>query len=104
MVQITKQTTELELKVGMHAYYEAPIHGSVGKNEKVEIDNEEVIIITKKKTTYANKDRELKPGADRATRTYTFEALSPGEAKITIQKVFRGRLENTYTIKCTVTE
>lgn len=103
-LEITKDTKELQLTIGKKIIYIGSVHSSVGIEVDIKSSNEEVIKIYGGAKTYHNKLIPGHTGGDSATRTFTLEAMQKGESAITIQKVFRGEVENEQKVHCTVTE
>ena len=104
MQQITNTTTMLKLNVNDQAYYQASVHGSVGEEVQILIDNEGVVKLGDQKVEYKNPERAEMPGGDSATKTFVFKALTIGQAKITIKNLYRGELKSEQVIDCTVSK
>ncbi len=100
MIQIEFTTDTLYVKVGDILYYSGRKHTSVGIEKRCLIENEEQIELIKKEIFYTNKKnaKEGMPGADNAKIVFTFKVLQPGESRIEIQKVFRGKVEEQKTV------
>jgi hypothetical protein len=96
--------TSLDVQKGDVFYYGGAVHGSVGIAIEYEIANKSIVKFHHDSVDYKNKDAVEKgmSGADEATKIFAFEALQKGETTITINELFRGTVENSFTFKINV--
>lgn len=68
------------------------VHGSVGFTAAYEISDEQIVEFLESEIKYRKSDAERKgkTGADAADKVFTFKALSPGKATITLKQSYRG--------------
>jgi len=102
MIQITSDTEKYELSVGQKISYTGTVHGSVGIQKECSSDDEAVVKLIDKDFKYVKPLVDGETGGDRATETYTFEAISEGKATITIEDWYRGELESKREVKISV--
>ena len=104
MHSINSLMDKIELKVGEKAVYAGTVHGSVGTQKECWSGDETILKLIDKDFEYHKQPVEGETGGDRATETYTFEALAVGETTVTIQNWFRGDLEKESIVKIIVTK
>ncbi|HAI77272.1 MAG TPA: hypothetical protein DCM08_13625 [Microscillaceae bacterium] len=79
------------------------VHGSVGFTAAYEISDEQIVELVNSEVVYRKSDAERKgkTGADAADKVFTFKALSPGKATITLKQSYRGepKEERRYQIE-----
>jgi hypothetical protein len=95
-------TSALTIKAGEIVCYAGEVHGSVGSGLSYSIEDESIVKLSYEKMQYHNKDHDKMPGADKATKTYAFKGVKSGKTKVTVNEVFRGKVENTYSFEITV--
>jgi hypothetical protein len=98
MVHLSELKGKANLKVGQKAYCEASVHGSVGFTASVSVDNEEVLKLVNTNITYKNPEKRQMSGGDAATKTFVFEVIAAGTAKVVVTKKFRGELRSNREI------
>lgn len=98
MIHLSELSGKAHLKVGQKAYCEASVHGSVGVTASVSVENEEVLKLVNSNITYKNPEKREMSGGDAATKTFIFEAMTAGVAKVVVTKKFRGELRSTHNI------
>ena len=104
MLQMTMLTEKIELSIGEKAYYAGTVHGSVGTQKECWSNDGAILKLTGKDFKYHKPLVEGETGGDRATETYTFEALAEGKTTVTIQDWFRGEMQSEHTIQIIVTK
>jgi hypothetical protein len=103
-IDLTELQTNYDVKVGYTLTYSTNIHTSVGNEANVMVSDSVVLVQNESGFVYKNADNANMKGGDGGTRTYRFEAASPGKSLITIEKVFRGQVTDTYELTINVTE
>jgi len=94
----------IEFKVGNRFYYQFRRHGSVGIDGEFDIEDTTVIQHEDTRFKYTHPEN-LKPGwtgGDDERGKWLFRALKAGETKITIRKMFRGRIDEQFSIRLVV--
>jgi hypothetical protein len=84
--------------------YEGEVFYSVGKEITYEINNQDIVKLDDTQIRYKNEDAVKKglSGADAATITIAFRAMSRGETTVIIKEMFRGEVKNIYEFKITI--
>jgi hypothetical protein len=104
VIKLTELKKSYDVKVGDKMSYSVSIHGSVGSQAKVSVDQTDVVFQNEPSFKYNDKSRSKMSGGDGGVRTYTFDAKSVGTAVILIEKEFRGESTDTYELTINVTE
>ncbi len=96
--------SKVNLKTNDLAYYTFAQHGSVGITAEYSIEDESIIacIDTKIVYRYPERMKQGMPGADSAAGTFIFRALKPGKTVITVNHMFRGKIENSVSIEVVI--
>ena len=103
-IELSELNPKYEVKVGDQMSYAVGIHGSVGIEANLSIENTEVVKEVDRKFEYDNPSKSDMPGGDGGVRTHTFEAMSIGTTILKVQLEFRGEATNIYNIEIKVTE
>lgn len=105
-VVLTPFEQKVSVAVGTSLRYSFKSHGSVGYGANQACSDEAVVRYVRTDTVYEQSEAERagKTGADAATGTFVFEAVAPGTATVTIDEVFRGTTEQSYTFTIVVSE
>lgn len=103
-VQLIPLKGKETIEVGQKLIYTASVHGSVGKSVKVWEENNGVLELVNSKFEYEKVQVEGMTGGDAALETFTFEGIKVGESTVTIQEIFRGEVQNEFTIVITVVD
>ena len=92
------------IKSGERISFSAPVHGSVGEWVEVVLDNDSVIVVVESYIEYYEPLVEGETGGDGGTKTFVYEGIHPGQALLTVNEMFRGSIEDTYSITIVVSE
>ncbi|MDB2656565.1 hypothetical protein N9Y60_00770 [Crocinitomicaceae bacterium] len=84
--------------------YTGHVHGSVGEQFTVDIDDNGVLRMIDTEIDYEQDQSLGMSGGDGAWKTYLFQATKIGESTITIQEIFRGEVISERTITVIVEE
>ena len=103
-VKISKLNKEYEVKVGTHLTYTGSVHGSVGNQFELTVENDDVISVENTEFVYNDKSKSHMSGGDGGKRTYFMKAKQIGESNIIIEESFRGQIEATFKVKIKVVE
>ncbi|MFK7786006.1 MAG: hypothetical protein AB8B56_12860 [Crocinitomicaceae bacterium] len=91
------------VKVGQRLKYSAYVHGSVGVSATATSSDDAALPLVKNYTRYGNPIRaRRKPGGDSATEYFVFKAKKAGTYTIQIRHIFRGELQEDFSIVITV--
>ncbi len=94
------------VSVGTTFYFNFHRHGSVGEDRTFEIEDENIVEHIETDVHYKHPER-MKPGwtgGDAELGKWFFKAIRPGKTEITVTKLFRFEVEDTYDVQVTVTE
>lgn len=86
------------IELGQKIMYTAKIHGSVGIGAKVWEENNGVLKLVDSQFEYKQVQKPGMTGGDSAYETFIFEGTKVGKCTITIQEIYRGDVQNEYTI------
>lgn len=100
----TDQGQTVTVKPGERIFYEASVHGSVGSSCKYVIEDSTVVKFVEEKTAYLYSERSNMPGGDAAKETFYFEAVQPGNTRVTLQHMYRGNIETEKVINVIVVD
>ncbi len=97
-------TKVLEVKKEAMFCYKGDVHASVGLNVAYEISDVKIVKLQKQDLEFANKEavKQHMSGGDKATKTFTFQAISEGETNVIITEIFRGEISKKYEFKIIV--
>lgn len=104
MISINPLKGNYTVKVGQQVYYTADVHGSVGSTATARSTVKEVLAFQSEVFEYNNEKSAEMPGGDAAKRYFIFDAVKVGTSEVMVQHLFRGELQNEYTITITVVE
>ena len=90
------------LQVGEKVYFQIDVHASVGMGGQYENTDETVVKLFGEEYNFKQKQVAGMTGGDAATKVFTFEAIKIGQVKLTFQKNFRGKIEETTEFNITV--
>lgn len=102
-----KGQTHVQLQAGQKAYYPYRKHVSVGFDAECDIQDASVLTLLEVQTQYHTPDKLNEPGwtgGDNASSQFVFQAQLPGTTELRVRHMFRGRVEDDYTIKVDVSE
>ena len=88
--------------VGQEAYISLKQHVSVGVKTVAKSNDESIISVDRTRFRYFKPLNKDKKGGDAGERTFIFRAHKAGTTEITIQKIFRGTLQEERLVKLTV--
>ncbi|TFG15066.1 hypothetical protein EU537_02170 [Candidatus Thorarchaeota archaeon] len=94
------------LPVGTEFYFNFHRHGSVGEDRTFEIHDDSVVEHLETDIHYKHPER-MKPGwtgGDAEIGKWFFKAIKHGKTIITVTKLFRFEVEDTYDVEVTVIE
>ncbi len=94
------------VKVGEKVYITSSIHASVGKTFSVSSSSSYMLKEVDVHVCYKNKKsmKNGEKGADKAEKTFVYEALEAGEVVLFYREYFRGELKHEFEIKLTIVE
>ncbi|MBD3406261.1 MAG: hypothetical protein GF411_09145, partial [Candidatus Lokiarchaeota archaeon] len=86
-----RNESHIQVQIGEQFRFRFHRHGSVGEDAEVEISDSDVITHEQTETKYLHPEK-MKPGwtgGDAERGFWTFKALKPGTATITVRILFR---------------
>jgi len=101
MIEFKRDETNT-LQIGQEAYISLKQHLSVGIKSIAKSNDESIIEIIKTRFSYNNPILPRKKGGDAGQRVFVFKAHKTGSTAITVKKIFRGQLQEEYSIKVIV--
>jgi hypothetical protein len=87
---------EYKVKVGQIVSYSFREHASVGISAEYDLSDASVIKYKERIKVYKNPQREGITGGDDSRVSFVFEAIEKGSSDLTINEMFRGKIQNEF--------